>query len=66
VKFSKNNTSSPKLEGPELSYLVQIVPLGLKLIPPRVSQFYTELYKNNFERLLFLNREWEFGQLEEE
>jgi len=34
------------------------MPLGLKLTPPRVSQFYIELYKEIFKRLLFLNRLW--------
>jgi len=63
-RFSKCNfqkSSCLKLQGPKLSYLVysiifrsstkvvQIMPLGLKLTPPRGSQFYIELYKENFK-----------------
>ena len=35
--------------------------LGLKETPPRVSQFYIELYKENF-KLLILKRWWEIAQ----
>ena len=38
-----------------LYQVVQIMPLGLKLTSPRGSQFYIELYKENFKRLLLLN-----------
>jgi len=59
-RFSKCNfhkSSCPKLQGPELSYLVysiiqrsstkvvQIMPLGSILTPPQGSQFYIDLYK---------------------
>jgi len=67
-----------KLQGPELLYLVysiisrsstkvvQIMPLGLKLTLARWSQFYFELYKENFKRPLLLNRLWEFDQTQQE
>ena len=70
-RFSKCNfkkKSCLKLQGPELSYLVysiikrsstkvvQIMPLGTKLTPPRGSQFYIELYKEKFKRHLLMNR----------
>jgi len=71
-RFSKCNfqKSCLKLQGPELSYLVysiiqrsstkvvQIMPLGSKLTPPRGSQFYIELYMEKFKRHLLLNRLW--------
>ena len=69
-RFSKCNfqKSCLKLQGPGLLYLVysiiqrsstkvvQIMLLGSKLTPPRGSQFYIELYKKKFKRLLLLNR----------
>jgi len=39
------------------------MPLGSKLTQPRGSQFYIELYKKNFKRLLLLNPLWEFTKL---
>jgi len=71
-------SSSLKLQGPELLYLVyniiyrsstkvvQIMPLGPKSTPDRGSQFNIELYKENFKRLLILNRYWEFNQAQQE
>jgi len=68
-RFSKCNflkSSCLKLQGPELSYLVysiikksstkvvQIMPLLSKLTPTWGSQFYSELYKENFKWLLEL------------
>jgi len=67
LKCNFQKSSCLKLQGPELSYLiysinnksstkvVQIMHLGLKETPPRVSQFYIELYKENF-KLLILKR----------
>ena len=68
-RFSKCNFQifCLKLKGPELSYLVyniiqrsstkvvQIMPLGPNLTPPQGSQFYIELNKENFKRLLLLS-----------
>ena len=42
------------------------MPLWLKLTPPRVSQFYIELYKEIFKRLLFLNRLWKIDQSQQD
>jgi len=42
------------------------MPLGLKLTLAWGSQFYIELYKENFKRLLLLNRYWEFDQTQQE
>ena len=46
--------------------VVQIMPLGSKLIPTRGSQFYIELYKEKFKRLLLLNLLWLFVQTQQE
>jgi len=42
------------------------MPLGSKLTPPLGSQFYIELYKENFKRHLLLNRLWEFDETKQE
>jgi len=42
------------------------MPLGSKLTPPRGSQFYIELYKENFKRHLLLNHQWECDQTSQE
>jgi len=80
-RFSKCNfqkSSCPKLQGPELSYLVyniilrsstkvvQIMPLGSKLTPLRGSQFYIDVYKENFKWHLLFNHLWEFDQTSQE
>jgi len=41
------------------------MPLGLKLTPLRGSQFYIEFYKEKVKRHLFLNRLWEFDQIQQ-
>jgi len=38
----------------------------VKIDPGPGSQFYIELYKENFKRLHFLNREWECDQTKQE
>jgi len=42
------------------------MPLGSKLTPPRGSQYYIELYKENCKQLLLLNRLWEFIKTKQE
>jgi len=42
------------------------MPLGSKLTPPRGSQFYIELYKENCKQILLLNRLWEFDETKQE
>jgi len=42
------------------------MPLGSKLTPPRGSQFYIELYRENCKRLLLLNRLWELDKTQQE
>jgi len=75
-RFSKCNfqtSSCPKLQDPGLSYLVSSsrgpLPQLFKLCHwgqnwPRSggSQFYIDLYKENFKRHLLFNHWWEFDQ----
>jgi len=44
------------------------MPLGLKLTLVRGSQYYIELCKENFKRIILLNRyyKWEFDQTQQE
>jgi len=56
MKLSKIFLSSTKV--------VQIMPLWSKLTPPRGSQFYIDLYKENFKQHLLFNRLWDLNKLQ--
>jgi len=46
--------------------MFKLSPWGQTWPRPGGSQFYIELFKENFKRLLLLNRLWEFYQTQQE